>query len=33
MFYDLLLGLVGLARKVDDPMRASIPLIGETPKR
>ncbi len=27
--YDLSLGLVGFARKIDDPTRASIPLVGE----
>ncbi len=30
--YDLSLGLVGFARKVDDPTRASIPLIGDNPE-
>ena len=30
--YDLTLGLVGFARKVDDPTRASIPLMGDNPE-
>jgi endonuclease/exonuclease/phosphatase family metal-dependent hydrolase len=30
--YDLSLGLIGFARKVDDPTRASIPLIGDNPE-
>jgi endonuclease/exonuclease/phosphatase family metal-dependent hydrolase len=30
--YDLTLGLVGFARKVDDPTRASIPLVGDNPE-
>ena len=30
--YDLSLGLIGFARKMDDPTRASIPLIGENPE-
>jgi endonuclease/exonuclease/phosphatase family metal-dependent hydrolase len=30
--YDLTLGLVGFARKVDDPTQASIPLLGDNPE-
>jgi Endonuclease/Exonuclease/phosphatase family len=30
--YDLSLGVVGFARKIDDPTRASIPLIGDNPE-
>jgi endonuclease/exonuclease/phosphatase family metal-dependent hydrolase len=30
--YDLTLGLAGFARKVDDPTRASIPLVGDNPE-
>ncbi len=30
--YDLTLGLVGFARKVDDPTRANIPLVGDNPE-
>ena len=30
--YDVTLGVVGFARKVDDPTRASIPLIGDNPE-
>jgi endonuclease/exonuclease/phosphatase family metal-dependent hydrolase len=30
--YDLSLGVVGFARKVDDPTRANIPLIGDNPE-
>ncbi len=30
--YDLSFGVVGFARKVDDPTRASIPLIGDNPE-
>jgi endonuclease/exonuclease/phosphatase family metal-dependent hydrolase len=30
--YDLSLGLVGFARKVDDPTEKSIPLIGDNPE-
>ena len=30
--YDLTLGLIGFARKVDDPTRASIPLVGDNPE-
>jgi endonuclease/exonuclease/phosphatase family metal-dependent hydrolase len=30
--YNLTLGLVGFARKVDDPTRASIPLAGDNPE-
>jgi len=30
--YNVTLGMVGFARKVDDPTRASIPLMGENPE-
>lgn len=30
--YNVTLGVVGFARKVDDPTRASIPLMGENPE-
>ncbi len=30
--YDLTLGVIGFARKVDDPTRASIPLVGDNPE-
>jgi endonuclease/exonuclease/phosphatase family metal-dependent hydrolase len=30
--YDLSLGLVGFARKVDDPTRANIPIVGDNPE-
>jgi hypothetical protein len=30
--YDLTLGVVGFARKVDDPTEASIPLLGDNPE-
>lgn len=30
--YDLTLGLVGFARKVDDPTETSIPLLGDNPE-
>jgi hypothetical protein len=30
--YDLSLGMVGFARKMDDPTRASIPLVGDNPE-
>ena len=30
--YDLSLGLVGFTRKIDDPTRASVPLVGDNPE-